>query len=324
MPEAEENKQELVDIDTSGPGAEIEIDEPKEKVEVVNETVEEETKPVEATETTETTDTEEKKEASDEKQDKKEELEDYSEGVKKRIAKLTKKWREAERQKEAALEYAKGVKVEQETLKTKLSTIEPNYVTAMEGRVTSGLQAAQAALTKARDEGNIPAEVEAQKMIARLGVEEARVANLKKQASVKPEEKREITLDQAIAPQQAAPDPKAEDWAEKNPWFGQDSAMTYTAFDLHDKLTKEEGFDPKTDEYYAEVDRRMRLDFPHKFDKTETKETTKPTQTVASATRSVKPSRNTVRLTSSQVAIAKKLGVPLEEYAKQLKITKEA
>ena len=320
MPEAEENKQDLVDIDTSGPGAEIEIDEPKEKVEVVNETTEEETKPVEATEEVK----EEKKEASDEKQDKKEELEDYSEGVKKRIAKLTKKWREAERQKEAALEYAKGVKVEQETLKTKLSTIEPNYVTAMEGRVTSGLQAAQAALTKARDEGNIPAEVEAQKMIARLGVEEARVANLKKQASVKPEEKKEITLDQAIAPQQAAPDPKAEDWAEKNPWFGQDSAMTYTAFDLHKKLTEEEGFDPNTDEYYKEVDKRMRLDFPHKFGNTETKETTKPTQTVASATRSVKPGRQTVRLTSSQVAIAKKLGVPLEEYAKQLKITKEA
>jgi hypothetical protein len=321
MPEAEENKQELVDIDTSGPGAEIEIDEPKEKVEVVNETTEEETKPVEATETT---DTEEKKEAGDEKQEKKKELEDYSDGVQKRIAKLTKKWREAERQKEAALQYAKGVKQEQESLKTKLSTIEPNYVTAMEGRVTSGLQAAQAALTKARDEGNIPAEVEAQKMIARLGVEEARVANLKKQASVKPEEKKEITLDQAIAPQQAAPDPKAEDWAEKNPWFGQDSAMTYTAFDLHKKLTEEEGFDPNTDEYYAEVDKRMRLDFPHKFGNTETKEPTKPTQTVASATRSVKPGRQTVRLTSSQVAIAKKLGVPLEEYAKQLKITKEA
>jgi hypothetical protein len=320
MPEAEENKQELVDIDTSGPGAEIEIDEPKEKVEVVNETTEEETKPVEATEETK----EEKKETSDEKQDKKEELEDYSEGVKKRIAKLTKKWREAERQKEAALEYAKGVKVEQETLKTKLSTIEPNYVTAMEGRVISGLQAAQSQLAKAREAGDIAAEVEAQKMIAKLGVEEARVANLKKQVSVKSEEKKETTLDQAIAPKQAAPDPKAEDWAEKNPWFGQDSAMTYTAFDLHKKLTEEEGFDPNTDEYYAEVDKRMRLDFPHKFGNTETKEPTKPTQTVASATRSVKPGRQTVRLTSSQVAIAKKLGVPLEEYAKQLKITKEA
>ena len=321
MPETEENKQDLVDIDTSGPGAEVELEEPKEKVEVVNETTEEETKPVEATETT---DSEEKKEASDEKQDKKEELEDYSEGVKKRIATLTKKWREAERQKEAALEYAKGGKQEQESLKTILSTFERNYVSAMEGRVISGLQAAQSQLAKAREAGDIAAEVEAQKMIAKLGVEEARVANLKKQASVKPEEKKETTLDEAIAPKQAKPDPKAEEWAEKNPWFGQDSAMTYTAFDLHKKLTEEEGFDPNTDEYYAEVDKRMRLDFPHKFDNTDQKEPTKPTQTVASATRSVKPGRQTVRLTSSQVAIAKKLGVPLEEYAKQLKITKEA
>ena len=322
MPEAEENKQELVDIDTSGPGAEIEIDEPKEKVEVVNETTEEETKPVEATETT---DTEEKQEASDEKQEnKKEELEQYSEGVQKRIAKLTKKWREAERQREAALEYAKGVQAEQESLKTKLSTIEPNYVSAMEGRVVSGLQAAQAQLIKAREEGNVGAEVEAQKMIAKLGVEEARVANLKKKAETEVKQPvRTQTLDQAIAPQ-AKTDPKAEEWAEKNPWFGQDSAMTYTAFDLHKKLTEEEGFDPNTEEYYAEVDKRMRLDFPHKFGNTETKETTKPTQTVASATRSVKPGRQTVRLTYSQVAMAKKLGVPLEEDAKQLKITKEA
>jgi lysozyme family protein len=182
MPETEENKQDLVDIDTSGPGAEVELEEPKEKVEVVNETTEEETKPVEATSTEEKK--EEKKEASDEKQDKKEELEDYSEGVKKRIAKLTKKWREAERQREAALEYAKGVKEEQESLKTRLSTLEPNYLTAMEGRVISGLQAAQSQLAKAREAGDIAAEVEAQKMIAKLGVEEARVANLKKQSMV--------------------------------------------------------------------------------------------------------------------------------------------
>jgi hypothetical protein len=319
MPETEENKQDLVDIDTSGPGAEVELEEPKEKVEVVNEKTEEETKPVEATSTEETK--EEKKEASDEKQDKKEELEDYSEGVKKRIAKLTKKWREAERQREAALEYAKGVKEEQQSLKTRLSTLEPNYLTAMEGRVISGLQAAQSQLAKAREAGDIAAEVEAQKMIAKLGVEEARVANLKKQSTAKTEDKKETTLDEAIASKQAKPDPKAEEWAEKNPWFGSDSAMTYTAFDLHKKLTEEEGFDPNTDEYYKEVDRRMRLDFPHKFDNTEQKEPTKPTQTVASATRSVKPGRQTVRLTSSQVAIAKKLGVPLEEYAKQLKIT---
>jgi hypothetical protein len=317
MPE-EEKKQDLVDIDTSGPGAEVELEEEKVKVEEVEtEEVKEEPKVEEKTE--------EKQEASDEKQeDKKEELEQYSEGVQKRIAKLTKKWREAERQREAALEYAKGVQAEQESLKTKLSTIEPNYVSAMEGRVVSGLQAAQAQLIKAREEGNVGAEVEAQKMIAKLGVEEARVANLKKKAETEVKQPvRTQTLDQAIAPQ-AKTDPKAEEWAEKNPWFGQDSAMTYTAFDLHKKLTEEEGFDPNTEEYYAEVDKRMRLDFPHKFGNTETKETTKPTQTVASATRSVKPGRQTVRLTSSQVAIAKKLGVPLEEYAKQLKITKEA
>ena len=324
MPETEENKQNLVDIDTSGPGADVELEEEKVKIEEVeNETVTEDTKSDETTEKPNTKET--KEEVSSEKQEtKKEELEDYSEGVKKRIAKLTKKWREAERQREAALEYAKGVKEEQESLKTKLSTIEPNYVNAMEGRVISGLQAAQSQLAKAREAGDIAAEVEAQKMIAKLGVEEARVANLKKQAAAKPTEVKTPTLDQAIAPQQAKPDPKAEEWAEKNPWFGQDSAMTYTAFDLHKKLTEEEGFDPNTDEYYAEVDKRMRLDFPHKFVKTEPKETTKPTQTVASATRSVKPGRKTVRLTSSQVAIAKKLGVPLEEYAKQLKITEEA
>ena len=322
MPEAEENKQELVDIDTSGPGAEIEIDEPKEKVEVVNETTEEETKPVEATETK---DTEEKKEASDENQEKKKELEDYSDGVQKRIAKLTKKWREAERQKEAALEWAKKVKEEQESLQTKLKTIEPNYVSAMEGRVVSGLQAAQSQLAKAREAGDIAAEVEAQKMIAKLGVEEARVANLKKKAETEVKQPvKTPTLDQALAPQTAAPDPKAEEWAEKNPWFGSDNAMTYTAFDLHKKLTEEEGFDAQSDDYYKEIDKRMRLDFPHKFGNTDSTVTTKPTQTVASAKRSVNSkSQKTVRLTPSQVTIAKKLGVPLELYAKQLNITKE-
>ena len=315
----EDDKQDLVDIDTSGPGAEVEIEQPKE------ETVVEEPK-VEETKTEEV-----KIETSDEKQETKkeepkEELEQYSEGVQKRIAKLTKKWREAERQREAALEYAKGVQDEHSKLKTKVSNLEPSYVNAMEGKVISGLQAAQAKLVAAREAGDIKTEVDAQKEIARLGVEEARVAGMKQRAAAEMKQIKEPvkSLDQAVAPQQAAPDPRAEEWAEKNSWFGQDSAMTYTAFDLHEKLTKEEGFDPATDEYYAEVDKRMRLDFPHKFGNTEPKETTKPTQTVASATRSVKPGRNTVRLTSSQVAIAKKLGVPLEEYAKQLKITKEA
>jgi hypothetical protein len=324
MPEAEENKQDLVDIDTSGPGAEIELEEPKEKVEVENEVVENDTKPADTSEKSDEQPA--VQETSDEKQEtKKEELEDYSEGVKKRIAKLTKKWREAERQREAALEYAKGVQEESSKLKTRVSNLEPSYVNAMESKVAAGIQAAQAKLSAAREAGDIKTEVEAQKDIARLGVEEARVATMKQRAAVEIKQTRQPqqTLDQAIAPQAIA-DPKAEEWADNNPWFGQDSAMTYTAFDLHEKLTKEEGFDPNTDEYYTEVDKRMRLDFPHKFVKTEPKETTKPTQTVASATRSVKPGRKTVRLTSSQVAIAKKLGVPLEEYAKQLKITEEA
>jgi len=317
MPDVEENKQDLVDIDTSGPDVDVQLEEPKEEKVEVEETKVEEVK--------EEPKTEEKVEASDEKQEpkKEEELEQYSEGVKKRIAKLTKKWREAERQREAALEFAKGGQTELDKLKEKLAKLEPGYVNAMEGKLKTGLEAAKAQLLRAREAGDINAEVEAQKEIARIGVEESKVSTLKSRYQQQAKETvAPRSLDQAI--QAPAADPKAEEWAEKNPWFGQDSAMTYTAFDLHDKLTKEEGFDPKTDEYYAEVDRRMRLDFPHKFDKTEAKETTKPTQTVASATRSVKPSRNTVRLTSSQVAIAKKLGVPLEEYAKQLKITKEA
>ena len=329
MPEEEKLKQEpMVDIDTSGPEVEVNLEEEK-QVEEPKETLQveekQETEPKEEIEVKEEVKEEIKEEVKEETEEKKKELEEYSDGVQKRIAKLTKKWREAERQKEAALEWAKKVKEEQESLQTKLKTIEPNYVSAMEGRVTSGLQAAQAALARAREAGDIAAEVEAQKMIAKLGVEEARVANLKKQAETKSKETVSTpTLDQAIAPKTTSPDPKAEAWAEKNPWFGTDNAMTYTAFDLHKKLTEEEGFDAQTDEYYSEIDKRMRLDFPHKFGNTESTASTKPTQTVASAKRSVNSkSQKTVRLTTSQVTIAKKLGVPLELYAKQLNITKE-
>jgi len=318
MPEEEKQNEPMVDIDTSGPEVEVNVEE-KENKQVEEPKAEEQKEEVKVEEVKEET------KSTEETEDKKKELEDYSEGVQKRIAKLTKKWREAERQKDAALDYAKSVKQEQESLKTKLSTIEPNYVNAMEGRVVSGLQAAQSQLAKAREAGDIAAEVEAQKMIARLGVEEARVANLKKQSAAKPAQDTSPTLDQAMAQTQPQTDPKAEAWAEKNPWFGSDSAMTYTAFDLHKKLVDEEGFDAQSDEYYSEIDKRMRLDFPHKFGTTDSTVTTKPTQTVASAKRSVNNrSQKTVRLTPSQVSIAKKLGVPLEEYAKQLKITKGA
>jgi len=316
MPDVEEKKQDLVDIDTSGPGADVELDEDKVTEVPTEETVVEEPKVETKVETPK---------VETKVEEPKEELEEYSEGVQKRISKLTKKWREAERQKEAALEFAKGGQVELEQLKTKVSKLEPGYVNAMEGKLKSGLESAKATLLRAREANDIDAEVNAQKEIARIGIEESKVNTLKnryqQQAAQAPTAPR--TLDQAV---QAPPaDPKAEAWADNNEWFGKDNAMTYTAFDLHEKLTKNEGFDPHSDDYYAEIDRRMRLDFPHKFDRKELSEgTTKPTQTVASATRSVKPGRKTVRLTSSQVAIAKKLGVPLEEYAKQLKITKEA
>ena len=321
----EKEEEKTVDIDSSGPDTEVEIKDDQEK-ELEKEAIVEPEKPVE-----------EKQEASDEKQetkeekpveekdDKKQELEQYSEGVKKRIAKLTKKWREAERQKEAAIDFAKGVQAEHSHLKSRYSQLEPNYVKALEHKVTAGLEAAKAKLANAREAGDINAEVDAQKNIAQLGVEETRLTALKeRQSQDKEQAVKTPSLQDAVADKTPPPDPKAEAWAEKNEWFGKDSAMTYTAFDYHKKLTENEGFDPNSEEYYKEIDKRMRIDFPHKFGNTMSQEPTKITQTVASATRSVKPGRKSVRLTSSQVAIAKKLGVPLEEYAKQLKITKEA
>ena len=313
MPEEIKKTEDLIDVGETV-GAEVELNEEKVTT-VIEEPIVEEIKETPEDKSFEKEKTEEPKE----------EIEDYSEGVKKRISKLTKKWREAERQREAALEFAKGGQVELQQLKAKVSKLEPGYVNAMEGKLKNGLESAKSQLLRAREAGDIDSEVEAQKEISRIGVEESKVSTLKnrykQQAAQAPVAPR--TLDQAV---QAPPaDPKAEAWADNNEWFGKDNAMTYTAFDLHEKLTKQEGFDPHSDDYYKEIDRRMRLDFPHKFDKKElSNQTTKPTQTVASATRNVKPGRQTVRLTSSQVAIAKKLGVPLEEYAKQLKITKEA
>ncbi len=324
------DEEKTVDIDTTGPGADVEIKEEKEEeLKPVEETVKETEEKVHEPRTTEQepeVKAEEKPEEKpkEEPKEEKPELEQYSEGVQKRIAKLTKKWREAERQKEAAIDYAKGVQHEHYQLKTRFSKMEPNYVKALENRVTSGMDAAKAKLTTAREAGDINAEVEAQKSIAQLGIEEVRLNALKdRQSQEKEQEVKTPTLQDTVG-RTPPPDPKAEDWASKNEWFGKDNAMTYTAFDYHKKLTEQEGFDPNSDEYYAEIDKRMKLDFPHKFDNTKSQESTNRTQIVASAKRSVHPGRKTVRLTSSQVAIAKKLGVPLEEYAKQLKITKEA
>ncbi len=196
----------------------------------------------------------------------------------------------------------------------------------MENRISGQLAAAQAKLTAARQGEDAKAETEALTAISQLGYEQGRLAELKTQNEMRDKAAKEEIVQTQVQQQRqpvAPPDRKAEAWAEDNSWFGSDSAMTYTAFDLHRKLTEEEGIDPKSDEYYKEIDKRIRLEFPHKFDKPVNKQISKPTQTVASATRSSKTNRKSVRLTSSQVAIAKKLGVPLEEYAKQLMNTKE-
>jgi hypothetical protein len=249
--------------------------------------------------------------------------------VQRRIAKLTKKWREAERQKEEAITYARAQKQQADSISKKYSSLETSSVKEREARIVSGLQAAQAKLAAARESQDLSSEVEAQKEIARLGYEEARLLDMKQIAEARAVQQPTTMADVNI-PQQPAnsfnPDPKAEDWGCKNRWFGTDKPMTYTAFDIHETLENEEGFDPSSDEYYSELDKRIRVAFPNKFVNNEDKaqnNTTKPTQQVASARRSVNPGRKTVRLTPSQVAIAKKLGVPLEEYAKQIKIMKE-
>jgi hypothetical protein len=322
MPE-DKNKK-TVDIDTSGPEVDVEFEDtakPEPEFEVKEETVKEVVKeepkaPVASSE---------KLEASSENKTQKDELEDYSEGVQRRIAKLTKKMREAERQREEAVRYAQTVKAEKELLTKRFSSLETSSLKDRESKIVSAFEAAKAKLGLAREAGDIAIEIEAQREIAKLGYEEARLQEMKDLAAREPV-KQPTTISDVSVPRQDTPiigSPRAESWGSKNKWFGSDKPMTYTAFDIHRQLVDDEGFDPETDEYYAEIDKRIRLEFPHKFDKIANTETTKPTQVVASAKRSVKPGRKTVRLTPSQVAIAKKLGVPLEEYAKQLNITKE-
>jgi hypothetical protein len=257
--------------------------------------------------------------------EKKDELEEYSESVKKRIAKLTHKIREAERQKEEAINFAHSVKREKEQIESRLSRTDQRYVSEFENRVKSSLDNVKIALKSAINAGDVDAQISAQQQIAELTLEAARLGSLKSNQQDVVKEK-EVTITPQQTNQTPQTDPKAEDWASRNNWFGNDSAMTYTAFDLHKKIVEEEGFDPRSDEYYAEIDKRIRLEFPHKFaikEDTSTESTNKPVQNVASAKRPSQTGRKkTVRLTPSQVAIAKRLGVPLEEYAKHL-TTKE-
>jgi hypothetical protein len=314
MPDEEKK---LVPIDTSGPDAEIDIEEAKEEAVVETENTEQDTGTDKSFENERETKLEEKK--SDE------ELEDYSKGVQSRIAKLTRKMREAERREQAAIDYAKGVEEKRRILEQKFEKTDADYVKKFETSISSGLDSAQKELAAAIESGDAAAQVEANKKIATLAFENAKLEQAKESRVIvqKPVTLAEPPVQTRQIEEPINPDPKAEAWASQNSWFGTDKAMTYTAFELHKDLTEKEGYDPNSNEYYAEVDRRMRVDFPHKFGTSNTKQTAAPVQTVASASRSVKPGRKTVRLTSSQVAIARKLGVPLEEYAKQLKHTKE-
>ena len=316
MPEEEKK---TVDIDTSGPETEVDI--PVEKDEAVVDTApKEEAQPTEQETKTEEP-TEEKKEDS--------KLEEYSKGVQSRIAKLTRKMREAERREAAAVEYANALEKKRKLDNERFQRIDSDYTKRFEENVKSGMESAQKELAMAIEAGDAAAQVTANKRIAALALENAR---LEQQKSTMPDEVPvkasqggdiDLPIPRRTEPN-IPPDPKAESWAARNSWFGSDKAMTYTAFEIHKDLTEKEGFDPHSDEYYAEVDKRMRVDFPHKFGNNEDKPTTKTVQSVASAKRTTKTGRKQVRLTSSQVAIAKKLGVPLEEYARQLKLTEGA
>ena len=339
MPEEEKK---TVDIDTSGPDAEVSIEETKDEAVIETENTEQETentrtyekKKDHGTDISYENERETKLEEGGEvekEEGKKddEQLEDYSKGVQSRIAKLTRKMREAERRERAALDYAKAVEAKRQTVETKFTKVNEDYVKQFETRVQTGLDSAQKELASAIENADAASQIEAQKKIAALSIDEARLNALKEQQSIKKEEPAPKLSDAENLPRSTpnslpSPDPRAEDWASENSWFGKDRAMTFTAFEIHKDLVEREGFDPQTDEYYVEVDKRIRLEFPQKFDKREA-QTSKPTQNVASVNRSTtRQGRKVVRLTSSQVAIAKKLGVPLEEYAKQIKLTEGA
>ena len=256
-----------------------------------------------------------------------EEMDDYGHKVQSRIDKLTKRLREAERREQAAVQYAQGVQKEAQTQAARSNQIDTGYVTEFADRVEAQMTQAKNELKQAMDLGDVDKQVEAQAKISRLSIEEERAASHKAQRERLQQEMQAQGVDpnqpqmpQQPMPRQPAPprqpDPKARDWAEKNEWFGTDEPMTLTSFSIHRKLM-EEGFDPQSDSYYSEVDKRMRDTFPHKFENNKVS----PSQTVASANRAApgKARKGSVRLTPSQVAIAKKLGVPLQEYAKYVK-----
>ena len=331
MPDDKEKQQgKLIDIDTSGPGAEVSIPEEKKieaepEVEVKDEVTEDVAKsddaPAKSDERVDVRDSSDDKDTG-KPQDQK--LEEYGETVKKRIAKLTRKWREAEREKDSAVEYARSVEHKRKQWESRYAKLDSAYLSDSETRVKSQLDAVKGKLASAIEAGDTAKQVEAQAELSTLTSDARNIESEKLRRDEYTREPRTPAYGGGTpekTPTLPQVDGKAEDWATKNSWFGQNRAMTFTAFEIHKDLVEKEGFDPKSDEYYAEIDKRIKVDFPHKFD---TKDIpAKTVQTVASVRRGVKPGRKSVKLTSSQVQIARKLNVPLEEYAKQLLNVKE-
>jgi len=307
MPEAQEALKEdnmMVDLDTSGNAIDVELKDAKQQ------------------EVKEQPEVEVKEQPTKEK----DEREEYSDGVKKRIDRLTYKIREAERREKEAINFAEQIKKERDDLQTKVTKLDDGYVNEFSTRVKSEMESAKLALKQAVAKGDVDAQVAANQALAKLAIDQERINATEEQRKLyeKSQENAGQTIQQPVQSNvqqpKAQPDPKAEAWAEKNEWFGKDEAMTYASFGIHKKLVEEEGYNPSSDEYYEEIDRRLRTEFPQKFnDGGEVQGGKQPVQTVASATRTTRTGRKTVRLTPSQVAIAKKLGVPLEEYAKYVK-----
>jgi len=307
MQPQEANKEPMVELDTGGNAVDIELKAEKE-IQVEEQKDEQVEQPKEVV-----------------KEVKKDEREEYSKDVQKRIDRMTYKIREAERREKEALEFAKKVKQEKDDLQGKFDKLDDGYVTEFSTRVKSELESAKVALRNAVANNDVDAQVAANQNLARLAIEEERIKATEAQRKQYEESLKntgqigEQPVQNNVQPPRQ-PDPKAEAWAERNEWFGKDEAMTYASFGIHKKLVEEEGFNPSSDEYYEEIDKRLRNEFPQKFnDGGEVQGGKQPAQTVASANRTTTTGRKTVRLTPSQVAIAKKLGVPLEEYAKYVK-----
>tara|TARA_R110000787_G_scaffold1898_2_gene7982 strand:+ start:5153 stop:6013 length:861 start_codon:yes stop_codon:yes gene_type:complete len=248
------------------------------------------------------------------------ELEQYSVGVKGRINELTKRFREEERQKQTAVEFAENVRKENDSLKQRMEALDKGYMEQFDSRVSTELESAKRVLREAHETGDVDRLVDAQEALAHLTVQKTTSRAAREQADARSAVTKQSAPSPQQAPAAAAPDPKAESWAAQNGWFGNDEVMTYGAFGIHRRLVEDEGFDPSSDDYYAELDSRLRNEFPNKFD-SRTKSTggRKVASAESSASRNQKSGRKTVRLTPSQVAIAKRLNVPLEEYAKYVR-----